>query len=56
VSGIAIPILMLFGIVTITNAGYACAGTSQVDLISLTAMGGSLVWPSSVGIGTRSGG
>ena len=39
VSGIAIPILMLVGIVTTANA---CAGASQVDLISLTAIGGVL--------------
>jgi hypothetical protein len=36
------PIPVLFGIVMATNAGHACAGASQIDLISLTAIGGVL--------------
>jgi hypothetical protein len=42
VSGIGMPVLVLFGTVTATNAGHTCPGTSQVDLISLTAIGGVL--------------
>ena len=38
-SGIAMPILVLL---TAINAGHACAGTSQIDLITLTSIGGVL--------------
>jgi hypothetical protein len=42
VSGIAMPILVLFSAVTATNTAQACAGVSQTDLIALTSIGGLL--------------
>jgi hypothetical protein len=56
-SGIAMPILLLFGIVTATNAN-ACAGASPVDLISLTAIGGILglvIFLAGVAVGAAAG-
>ena len=34
--------MVLFGIVTANNAEHACAGSSQIDLISLSVIGGVL--------------
>jgi hypothetical protein len=39
VSGVAMPILVLF---TTISAAPVCAGTSQIDLIALTSIGGVL--------------
>jgi hypothetical protein len=58
VSGIALPILVLLGIVTATNAGRACAGASQVDLISLTAIGvvlGLVIFLAGIAVGAAAG-
>jgi hypothetical protein len=58
VSGLAMPILVVFGIVTANNAEHACAGSSQIDLISLSAIGGVLglvIFLAGIAVGAAAG-
>ena len=55
VSGVAMPILVL---VTAINAAPECAGTTQIDLITLTSIGGLLglvLFLAGIGVGSAAG-
>jgi hypothetical protein len=58
VSGIAMPILVVFGMVIASSAGHACAGLSQVDLITLTSIGvvlGLVTFLGGIAVGAAAG-